>query len=76
MLHELLYRAYQPDKVIEKDRKESPPPPSHTKMTQTQNIQHHMGAGPWVASLENWGGGLKSLLRASQLTSVVVGEHN
>ena len=47
---ELLSVTYQPDKVIKKkDRKESPPPPSHTKVTQnthththnTQTTQHH-----------------------------------
>ena len=36
---------------------------THKNNTKTHDTtQHNMGAGPWVPSLENWGGGLKSLL--------------
>ena len=38
---ELLYIAYQPDKVIKKDRKESLPPPLHYKNTKTHVIHVH-----------------------------------
>ena len=57
------------ERYTRKNRKVSPPPPQkHTKITHmnTKHSEHHkhnMGAGPWVPSLENWGGGLKSLLR-------------
>ena len=64
MYMELLSVAYQPDKVIKTDRKESPPPPSHTYKHKTHNTtQHNMGAGPQVPSLENWDSGYMNIIQ-------------
>ena len=57
--------------AIERYKKEQKGNTTSTSENDTQNTftkthdttQHNMGAGPWVPSLENWGGGLKSLCR-------------
>ena len=84
---ELLYVTYQPGKAIKKDRKESAPPPLHTKIAQTNTktlthttqctkTQHNMGVGPQVPSLENRGGGLKSLLQLANSPHILRAQHH
>ena len=61
-IHEIIVHSIPANRERKKERKEIPPTHQKPPHTDIQNYSQDI-KGHWMPSLENWGGGLKSLLR-------------